>query len=98
METIIQTQPLPELICGPLPGFDCANLEEVRRAFRKAAACSFQQARLDQPEANFARAAVRIGWRANSILVFAELVDADIFNAATRLNQLTWELGDVFEM
>jgi len=31
-------------------------------------------------------------------LIFATLTDADIFNGATKLNQRTWELGDVFEI
>lgn len=39
-----------------------------------------------------------MGWRDNSLLIFAELMDIDIFNSAIRPNQRLWELGDVFEV
>jgi hypothetical protein len=41
---------------------------------------------------------VSVGWRKNSLLVFAELADADIFTRATAHNQRMWELGDTFEI
>jgi hypothetical protein len=87
----------PEIQCEPLPPFDRTNLEGVRHAFQSAVPCSFRQAWLDQEAAGFSPGAVRMGWRENSLLVFAELMDMDIFNGATKLNQRTWELGDVFE-
>lgn len=88
----------PEIICGRLPFFDSTNLENVRRAFQSATACSLQQHWLDEEEFGFSPAVARAGWRENSILIFAELTDADIFNGATKLNQRVWELGDVFEI
>src|SRR5204863_1077141 len=80
------------------PPFDESNLEMVRRAFRSVTPCLFQQAWLEAEETGFLPATVRVGWRENSLLVFAELTDADVFNGATKLNERTWELGDVFEM
>jgi len=41
---------------------------------------------------------VRVGWRADSLLVFAELTDRDIFTRATAPNQRMWELGDTLEI
>jgi hypothetical protein len=87
-----------DIACGPLPVFDQTELESVRRVFQSATPIPFQQAWLDETEAGFSPAVVRLGWHESSLLVFAELTDADIFNAATEINQPTWELGDVFEM
>ncbi len=88
----------PEIPCEPLPAFDRTNLESVQHAFQSAVPFQFQQAWRDEPETGFSPGVVRMGWRENSLLVFAELTDLDIFNAATKLNQRTWELGDVFEI
>jgi hypothetical protein len=81
-----------------LPAFDRTELESVRSAFRKAAPCSFGQAWLDGEAANFSPGAVRVGLQAGSLLIFAQMTDADIFSRATQLNQRTWELGDVLEI
>ncbi|MDB6019374.1 MAG: hypothetical protein JWR19_3863 [Pedosphaera sp.] len=93
-----QPGPLVEIQCEPLTEFDRTDLESVRRAFAPAVACSFQQAWLPETEADFSPGEVRLGWRGNSLLVFAELTDLDIHNPAIGLNQRAWELGDVFEM
>lgn len=87
-----------EIQCEPLSVFDPADLASVRRAFQSAVVLSFQQTWLLETEAGFTPGEVRIGWRENALLIFAELTDADIFNRATELNQPLWELGDVFEM
>ncbi|MGH7952968.1 MAG: hypothetical protein ACREFE_13780 [Limisphaerales bacterium] len=94
VESILSRKPRsrPEILCGQLPPFDSTNLENVRRAFQSAISCPFQQGWLDEVEINFSPAVVRVGWRENFLLAFAELTDADIFNSATRLNQRVWEL------
>jgi hypothetical protein len=56
------------------------------------------QAWLTQPERDFKSAIVRVGRAGNSLRVFAELEDADIFTRATSHNQRMWELGDVLEI
>jgi hypothetical protein len=89
---------LAEIQCEPLMAFDRTDRENVRRAFRSAVACPFEQAWLSETEVGFSPGEVRLGWRGGSLLVFAELTDRDIFNRATELNQPLWELGDVFEM
>jgi|ERR1017187_2170161 hypothetical protein len=88
----------PAIRCELLPAFDRTDLESVRRAFQSATPCLLQQAWLDEEAPGFSPGVVRTGWRGSSLLVFAELMDTDIFNGATKLNQRTWELGDVFEM
>jgi hypothetical protein len=57
-----------------------------------------QQAWLAKLERDFRPATVRTGWFGNSLRVFAELEDADIFTSATSHNQRMWELGDVLEI
>ena len=88
----------PEILCKPLPVFDSTDLESVRLAFQPATSCPLQQAWLQEEETGFAPATVRMGWRGSALLIFAELMDMEIFNGATKLNQRVWELGDVFEI
>jgi hypothetical protein len=84
--------------CTPLPAFESTDLEGARRAFERAAPISLHQFWLAALDPAFAPATVRVGWRGDSLLVFAELTDADIFTAATHDNQAFWELGDTFEI
>ena len=49
-------------------------------------------------EPDFAAGVVRTGWRGDTLLVFAELSDADIFTRAHAHNDRFWELGDTFEL
>ena len=89
---------LPQLKCPELPAFDADKVEAVRAAFAAAEGCELRQAGRAEPEPEFAPATVRVGWRGDSLLVFAELADADIFSRATGHNQRMWELGDVLEL
>lgn len=86
------------LECRPLSVFTPDDLASVRAAFREATPIPLRQAWLETPERDFAPGSVRTGWRDRSILVFAELSDADIFTRAERHNDRFWELGDTFEM
>jgi hypothetical protein len=90
--------PAPHIVCEPLAVFDDTRLEAVRHAFRAVPPSLFQQAWLDEEETGFSPGTVRMARRGDSLLIFAALTDADIFNGATKLNQRTWELGDVFEI
>jgi hypothetical protein len=81
-----------------LPWFEAENPEVLGEVFQNAAPCVLRQAWLDREETDFAPAVVRTGWRDNTLLLFAELTDLDIFNRATALNQRAWELGDVLEI
>jgi len=84
--------------CPLLPVLDTSNLRLVQEVFQPLPRHALGQAWLAKEESGFAPAFVRIGWRGDSLLVFAELTDADIFNFATAHNQRAWELGDTFEI
>jgi hypothetical protein len=84
--------------CRPLPAFAADNLESVRAAFQGTTGLGLQQTWREKPEPDFTPGIVRLGWRGHSLLVFAELEDADIFTRATADNQRMWEIGDTFEM
>jgi hypothetical protein len=88
----------PAIWCLPLPDFDQSNLDSVRVAFEAATPCAMGQAWRAAVEPGFAPGQVRIGWREDSLLIFAELNDHDIFSSATTTNQRMWELGDTFEV
>lgn len=88
----------PTIDCRPLPAFAHDDLTAVRAAFAGATLISLGQSWLAAPEQDFAPGNVRTGWRENSLLVFADLSDADIFTLAKRHNDRFWELGDTFEV
>lgn len=91
-------EPPPQLCCRKVSVFDVENLVAVADAFASADAAAMRQAWLREPDVDFTPATVRTGWRDNTLLVFAELEDADIFTVATAPNQRMWELGDVLEI
>jgi len=74
----------PPIRCQKLGEFSTANLEQVRAAFRTTSQLTLQQPWLAKAEADFAPGLVRIGWRAETLFVFAELSDADIFEIFLR--------------
>lgn len=84
--------------CCRLADFDETNLEDARDAFKHTTPFIFVQPWRSVSEDGFMPGAVRIGWRDETLFVFAELTDADIFTRASCLNERMWELGDVFEM
>jgi hypothetical protein len=88
----------PLVLCRELPAFDASNLNAVRAAFQNSDASIFQQAWLPKQEIDFTPGIVRTGWRENSLLFFAEFIDADIFTNAIDHHQRFWELGDTFEI
>ena len=59
---------------------------------------TLNQAWLPAPQPAFRPATVRVAWDDQSLLVSAELHDADIFNPATEFNDLGFTKGDVFEI
>lgn len=88
----------PRIDCRRIPATPTEDLLDVRAAFRHCSPCRLGQSWLPGPEPDFQPADVRTGWRGDELLVFAELTDLDIYNDAVRLNQKTWELGDVLEI
>src|SRR5581483_9783439 len=90
--------PSPVLTCKPLPDFDPQDWSDATQAFASAASCRLGQGWQEEPHPHFQPAVVRVGWAPESLWVYAELTDLDIYNKATRNNQNTWDLGDVFEL
>jgi hypothetical protein len=103
MLTIQHLAPKPErlgrvLKCPPLPPQSTVDLPAIIEMFETVPPQALAQAWLEKEEDHFAPGFVRAGWRGNSLLVFAQLIDRDIFNLATGHNQRAWELGDSFEI
>lgn len=91
--------PNPPVVQGrELGAYDADSLEAVRQAFKNADGCRLGQSWRKAPEPEFRPATVRVGWREDHFMVFAELEDEDIFTRATGHNQRMWELGDTLEM
>jgi len=89
----------PQIACPELPAIETtADLIAVIHAFRAAPVCKLQQAWRTEPEPGFAPATVRVGWRDNTLLLLAELEDADVFTFARHNNERLWELGDTLEI
>jgi hypothetical protein len=93
-----QSPVAPALVVRPLTNFGPGDPGSVRAAFAAAAGCELHQTWLPRPDEQFAPAQVRVGWRGNALLLFAELTDHDIFTRATAINQRMWELGDALEI
>jgi hypothetical protein len=85
-------------ICPELPAFKWADLDSVIQAFHEAPVCILRQSWRSEPDREFLPAFVRMGWQEQTILVLAELKDAEIFTFARHSNERLWELGDVFEV
>jgi len=81
-----------------LGSFDQEALPSLQRAFADQRGIPLLQAWREGFDDHFEPATVWVGWRAESLHVFAELKDRDIFNDAQKLNDKTWLLGDVFEI
>jgi len=88
----------PEIICPELAELKLTDLDAVIKSFREAPACRLRQAWCLELEPRFLPAVVRIGWQAQTLMIFAELKDAEIFTFARHPNERLWELGDVFEI
>lgn len=88
----------PIITCPKLPDFDATNLGAVMEMFHRSPASVMRQSWLVEPEADFAPATVWTGWRNDTLWVFAELEDTDIFTEATKPNERLWELGDTMEI
>jgi hypothetical protein len=90
--------PPSSLECRLLPAHDPADLTSVVKAFSRAPAVDMHQAWLPQEQAELRPSLVRVGRTADALLVLAELHDEDIHNRAAKLNEMTFLLGDAFEM
>ncbi len=89
----------PRIVCPSLRDFAPNQpWDALHLAFAPCPPIPFGQGWRDAPEAEFRPASVRVGWTAEALWFLSHLEDDDIHNAATRPNERTWELGDVFEI
>jgi hypothetical protein len=86
------------ILCPRIPETDTTSWEAICHGFRKAPALDFDQPWLAEREEGFRGGRVRIGWRGDRFLYFAELTDYDVGTKASRRNQHLWMLGDVLEL
>jgi hypothetical protein len=84
--------------CAKLAAFNGHDFQAIQHAFEHTKSIPMRQAWRKKEEPGFEPGFVRIGWHNNALLVFAELLDADVLSRATGLNQRLWELGDSFEI
>jgi hypothetical protein len=87
----------PVVQCGRIEA-DLKSWEDIEKAFGAAEPIRMCQGWRDVPDEDLRPATVRTGWTAQSLLVFAVLEDADIFNPVTVFNEPAYERGDVFEI
>ena len=87
----------PQLSCSPLGEFAPGDWKSVEAAFAKSPEISLAQSWRKQQE-RFRPAVVRTGWRDDTLWVYAEIEDFDIFNPETRFNEPFFMVGDAFEI
>lgn len=93
--TMKPSNPIP---VPKLAEFDTQDWNAIQRAFRGTPELKFGQPWRDKQERGFRKGTVRLGWRGDRLLVFADLSDRDIVTRAKKRNDPMWSLGDVFEV
>jgi len=84
--------------CPEIPPFDTSDWKKIAGAFRHATVWKFDQSWREKRERQFRGGKVRIGWRGDRLLYFADLSDRDVGTKAVKRNDRLWELGDVLEV
>jgi hypothetical protein len=87
----------PRLSCPPLEEFSPSDWKSVAAAFAKSPAVRLGQSWREQQN-GFRSAIVRSGLRGDTLWVFAEIEDIDVFNPATGFNEYFFLHGDAFEI
>jgi len=88
----------PIVQCGRITETKLDSWTRIEAAFSSAEPVGMRQFWRDTPEDGFLPAEVRTGWTAQSLLVYAVLEDADMFNPVTEFNEPAFTHGDVFEI
>ena len=86
------------ILCHRAGELDTESLSSVRLSFRSAEKLEFQQSFQAEQDADFQPGSAAFLWRDQSLFVFAELRDVDIFNPETGFNREFYREGDVFEV
>ncbi len=77
---------------------ESSDWAEIEKAFGAAPSFQFSQSWREGDEAGFRAGTVKMGWRGEHFLVFAELKDDLVMTRATARNEMLYTLGDVFEV
>ena len=86
------------MFCPEIQPPETREWEGVVRALLGAPALDFAQPWRAHPEPAFRPGRVRIGWRGDRFLFFADLKDSGIVTSAHARNQPLWQMGDVIEL
>jgi hypothetical protein len=86
------------ILCPELPPINTSDWREIAGAFRHAPEWKFDQSWREKRERGFRGGKVRIGWRGDRLLYFADLSDRKVTTKALKRNDHMWELGDVLEI
>lgn len=86
--------------CHQTHARDLFNSEwkKTAAAFNKATLCELGQSWRKTIDPHLEPACARLVWSPQTLWVYAELTDVDIFNTARTLNDDTYHLGDVLEI
>jgi hypothetical protein len=88
----------PPVSCPEIPPFDASDWKQIAGAFRHAPVWKFDQSWREKRERGFRGGKVRIGWRGDRLLYFADLSDREVTTKALNRNDHMWVLGDVLEI
>ena len=90
----------PQVRARKLDSLDISTWEDVSAAFRHADFANFQQHWRPEPELGFRSAKAGVVWTDDSLIVYAELCDDNIFNEIPEreFNRMSIANGDVFEI
>lgn len=84
--------------CPEIAPFDSSNWRQIALAFRHAPVWKFDQSWREKRERGFRGGKVRIGWRGDRLLYFADLSDGEVTIRARKRNDPMWVMGDVLEV
>jgi hypothetical protein len=79
-------------------GMPVGDWDAIESVFSGANTLSYAEVWEDTTSPNFRGAEVKTLWEPDGVWILAELQDDDIHNSATKTNDPTWEMGDVFEI
>jgi hypothetical protein len=84
--------------CFPLKFKDESSFDEINELFEGCEQIRLGQYWMDEVQVDYLPAAVRVGFSPESLFVFAELNDRDIYNPVNQDHLPAYLSGDVFEM
>lgn len=87
-----------EFTLPKIPQFDDQNWTAIKTSLASGLVMDMKQTWQDMPSVNFAPCRVFTGWQDDSLVVYANISDKDIYNTAKELNEPAFMIGDAFEI